>query len=240
MPQSNIPPLPDHHDCEILTGLTVESIPRDGSLGQARNYRKGDSIWKPDDRSDSVFFLHSGQIAIISSDRNGREIVFGVIEAGEVFGELCFCAPKKHFLRGNYARAVIKSELVEIKLEEFLSFLQTSRDLIQAFTFTFCCRLSDCQRRVEFLAYRGAEERLGRVLLHIAATRGKPSDELKNQIVLPVSHEELAQMAAMSRPHVTVTMGKLRRRGLVSYERNKPLTIDTEAFSIYLTGISSS
>lgn len=85
-----------------------------------------------------------------------------------------------------------------------------------------------------------AEERLERVLLHIATTRGKSSDESEGQTVLPVSHDELAQMAAMSRPHVTVTMGKLRRRGLVNYERNKPLTVDTEALSIYLTGISSS
>ncbi|MCA1622742.1 MAG: Crp/Fnr family transcriptional regulator [Acidobacteria bacterium] len=240
MPQENIPPLPDHRDCEVLTGLTVDSVPRDNSLGRVRGVRKGGSVWKPDDRSDGIFFLQSGQIAIVASDRDGRELVLGVVEAGEPFGELCFCAPKKHFLRGTYARATVKSEVLEIKLEAFLSFLQTSRDLLQAFTFTFCCRLSDCQRRVEFLAYRGAEERLGRVLLHIASTRGKPSDALAGQIVLPVSHDELAQMAAMSRPHVTVTMGKLRRRGLVNYERNKPLTVDPEALSIYLTGISSS
>ncbi len=240
MPQNNIPPLPDHHDCEILTGLTVDNVPRDNSLGRARRHRKGGNIWKPDDRSDGIFFLQSGQVAIVSSDRDGREIAFGVIKPGEPFGELCFCAPKKHFLRGTYARAVAESEVLEIKLDDFMAFLQTSRELIQAFTFTFCCRLSDCHRRVEFLAYRGAEERLGRVLLHIAATRGKPSDALSGQTVLPVSHDELAQMAAMSRPHVTVTMGKLRRRGLVNYERNKPLTVDTEALSIYLTGIGSS
>ena len=239
MSLENIPSLPDHKDCEILAGLTAESVPRDGSLGRVGSYRKDNFIWQPDDRSDSLFFLHSGQIAVVSSDRDGREIVLGVIEAGEIFGELCFCAPKKHFLRGTYARALVKCEAVEIKLEEFLSYLQTSRDLIQAFTFTFCCRLSDCQRRVEFLAYRGAEERLGRVLLHIAATRGKPSETHKNHTILPVSHEELAQMAAMSRPHVTVTMGKLRRQGLVSYERNKSLMVDTDALSIYLTGISS-
>ncbi len=240
MAQENIQPLPDHRDCEVLTGLTVDSVPRDGSLGRTHNFRKGSNVWKPDDRSEGIFFLLNGQVAIVLSDSDGRELVLGVIEAGEPFGELCFCAPKKHFLRGNYARATLKSEVLEIKLDTFLSYLQTSRDLLQSFTFTFCCRLSDCQRRVEFLAYRGAEERLGRVLLHIAATRGKPNDALAGQIVLPVSHDELAQMAAMSRPHVTVTMGKLRRRGLVNYERNKPLTVDTEALSIYLTGISSS
>jgi len=234
MPKENIPPLPDHGDCEILTGLTVDSTPRDGSLGHSRSYRKGGDVWKPDDRSDSIFFLHSGQVAVVSSDRDGRELVLGVIETGEPFGELCFCAPKKHFLRGTYARAVARSEVLEIKLDDFMSFLQTSRDLLTAFTFTFCCRLSDCQRRVEFLAYRGAEERLGRVLLHVAATRGKPSEALSGQTVLPVSHDELAQMAAMSRPHVTVTMGKLRRQNLVFYERSRPLTVDVPLLTAYL------
>jgi CRP/FNR family transcriptional regulator len=240
MSQENTPALLDHRDCEVLTGLTIDSVPRDDSLGQTRSVRKGGDVWKPDDRSDGIFFLQSGQVTIVSSDRDGRELVLGVIEAGEPFGELCFCAPKKHFLRGTYARAVAKSEVLEIKLDDFLSFLQTSRNLLQAFIFTFCCRLSDCQRRVEFLAYRGAEERLGLVLLHAAATRGKSSNELQGQTVLPISHNELAQMAAMSRPHVTVTMGKLRRRGLVRYERNKPLTVDTKALNIYLTGISAS
>ncbi|MFN2394020.1 MAG: helix-turn-helix domain-containing protein, partial [Pyrinomonadaceae bacterium] len=46
-------------------------------------------------------------------------------------------------------------------------------------------------------------------------------------------HDELAQMAAMSRPHVTVTMGRLRRRGLVRYERSGPLVVDVEALAKY-------
>ncbi len=236
MAQKNIPPLSDHRDCEILTGLTVENVPRDSSLGRARSYRKGGTIWQPDDRSDSIFFLLSGQIVVIVSDRSGREVVLAVIEAGEPFGELCFCAPKKHFLRETYARAVVKSEVLEIKLDDFMNYLQENRDALQAFTFTFCSRLSDCQRRIEFLAYRGAEERLGRLLLHLAATRGKPSDPQPGQTLLPISHGELAQMAAMSRPHVTVTMGKLRGRGLVQYNRNSPLTVDVEALNNYLTG----
>jgi CRP-like cAMP-binding protein len=239
MPQKNIPPLPDHRDCEILTGLTVDNVPRDSSIGRTRNYRKGSSIWQPDDRSDSIFSLQSGQIAVIVSDRDGREVVLAVVEAGKPFGELCFCAPKKHSLREAYARAAVKSEVLEIKLDDFMNFLQENRDALQAFTFTFCCRLSDCQRRIEFLAYRGGEERLGRVLLHLAATRGKPSDTQQGQTILLISHDELAQMAAMSRPHVTVTMGKLRGRGLVQYNRNSPLTVDVKALNNYLTGDST-
>ncbi|MDQ3257916.1 MAG: hypothetical protein M3R15_29195 [Acidobacteriota bacterium] len=39
----------------------------------------------------------------------------------------------------------------------------------------------------------------------------------------------------MNRSHVSVTMGKLRRRGLVSYERNRPLVVDVPALTAYLT-----
>lgn len=51
-----------------------------------------------------------------------------------------------------------------------------------------------------------------------------------------MSHEELAQLGAMSRPHVTVTMGRLRRLGLVRYERNLPLFVDVLRLTAYLSG----
>ena len=33
MPPTNLIPLPDHQECEILTGLTVDNFPRDNSIG---------------------------------------------------------------------------------------------------------------------------------------------------------------------------------------------------------------
>ena len=54
--------------------------------------------------------------------------------------------------------------------------------------------------------------------------------------MLLVSHDELAQMAAMSRSHVTVTMGKFRHRGVVQYERGLPLMVNVKSLAAYLTG----
>ncbi|MBA3563318.1 MAG: Crp/Fnr family transcriptional regulator [Gammaproteobacteria bacterium] len=79
--------------------------------------------------------------------------------------------------------------------------------------------MSETERRVEVLAYRGAEERLGRLLLQLAAAPGGEESE----VALHVSHEDLARMAAMSRAHVTVTMGRFRRRGIVRYKGNRQL-----------------
>jgi CRP-like cAMP-binding protein len=167
------------------------------------------------------------------SDADGHEIIVNVIQVGEPFGELCFCAEDKG-LRLTNARAVIESEAVEISYRDFLNYLQADAKALHSFVITFCKRLSDAERRNEVLAHRGAEDRLGRLLLNLVATRGHQSARENNLVILHVSHDELAQMAAMSRSHVTVTMGKLRRRNLVFYDRHQPLTVDAPLLTTYL------
>lgn len=76
---------------------------------------------------------------------------------------------------------------------------------------------------------------MGKLLLHLVKTRGHSSAQDNDKVILHVSHDELAQMAAMNRSHVTVTMGKLRRQNLVFYERSRPLTVDVPSLMTYLS-----
>jgi hypothetical protein len=44
-------------------------------------------------------------------------------------------------------------------------------------------------------------------------------------------------MAGMTRSHVTVTLGRFRRAGLVRYHREGPLRVDVRALTEYLGGL---
>ncbi|MDQ3754537.1 MAG: Crp/Fnr family transcriptional regulator [Acidobacteriota bacterium] len=217
-----------------MTGLALEHLPEDDSLGRSGRYRKGADIWRPDDRADCIYFLRRGQVAVMSCDSDGNEVIMQVIERGEPFGELCFCSQEKG-LRHTTGRTVIESDILEIKHRDFVGYLQQHTDALMNFTFTLCERLSEMKLRVGVLAHRGAEERLGRLLLQLAAPPGPQHMEGTNEVPLHIGHEELAKMAAMNRSHVSVTMGKLRRRGLVRYERNRPLMVNVPALTAYLT-----
>jgi len=83
--------------------------------------------------------------------------------------------------------------------------LQQHHEALKNLLLMFCIRLADAERRIEVLAYRGAEERLGRLLLSLASSSERETGDDSGEITLPISHEELAQMAAMSRAHTTVT-----------------------------------
>lgn len=225
----------DHRPCESLTELTLNHLPHDGSLGRVRHYDQGTYVWLAGDPADRIYFLRRGQVAIMVNDPQGREITLqSVIIPGEPFGELCYCSAREG-QRPTLSRAVLNSEVVEILLDDFVSYLQYHREALMAFMFTFCLRLSDAERRAEILTHRGAEERLGRLLLQLVRTRGQPNIKVEGLVMLHVSHDELAQIAAMSRPHVTVTMGKLRRLSLIQYERNQPLLVDVSALNAYLS-----
>lgn len=223
----------NHQVCQTLTELTLEHLPRDGTLGDVRTYHKGVGIWRPEDAADRIYFLKRGQAAVTASDAEGREVLIRLVEPGEPFGELCFCSEKEG-IRRTTARAVNDCEAVEIKHRDFTNYLQSDTNALNSFVFTFCRRLSDAERRIEILAHRGAEDRLGRLLLHLAAIRGQSDDRERDKMMLRVNHDELAQMAAMSRSHVTVTMGKFRQRGFVLYERNRPLVVDVPSLKDYL------
>ena len=231
---------PNHLDCEALTGLTADHLPRDGSLGRVRRYTKGADLWQADDPADRVYFLRRGRVEIMTATPHERPVVLRTIEAGQPFGALCVCTSRAG-TRDTTAHALVACEATEIKLSAFLDYLRQDRAALEALVCTLCLRLTDTEHRVEVLAHRGAEQRLGRLMIRLGTVgtlgklgprggRGAP----RSTVTLSLSHNELAKMAGMTRPHVTVTLGRLRRRGLVHYSREGPLRVDVPGLTAYL------
>ena len=231
------PRFPHHRDCDALTGITLDHLPHDGSLGRTRRYAKGVDVWQSDDAADRVFFLRRGRVAILTASPDERPVMLRTVEVDQPFGELCLCTARTR-TRATTARTLVPSEAVEIKLTQFLAYLRHNPEVVDALLCTLCLRLSEAEHRVEVFAHRGAEQRLGRLLIRLgtSGTRARRAGP-RDTVTLSLSHNELAQMAGMTRSHVTVTMGRLRRLGLVRYRREGPLRVDLPALTEYLGGL---
>ena len=228
------PKFPHHRDCEALTGITLDHLPRDGSLGRVRRFAKGAFLWRPDGAADRIYFLRKGRVVVSTARPHERPVILRTIDPNQPFGELCLCSVRSG-IRGTTASAVVASEAFEIKLSQFLGYLKQNRPVIEAMMFTLCLRLTDAEHRIEVMAHRGAEQRLGRLLLRLAASPGRKGNlGLRDAVAVAVSQNELAKLAGMSRPHVTVTMGRLRRRRLVQYEREGLVHVEVAPLTEYL------
>ena len=208
-------------------------MPHDGSLGRVRKFRKDVDIWQPTDASDRIYFLQRGKVEICSGDPQARDILLQTVTAGEPFGELCFCA-ETGGVRNTVARTVQPVTAVEIEYHAFLKYVRASDQVLSELIMTVCQRLSDCETRTEMLAQRGAQDRVGLLLLQLAAKVTKAAGKTQKAVQVRKTHGELASLAAMSRAHVTVTLGLFRRDRLIQYERGSALTVNVPALTAYM------
>jgi CRP-like cAMP-binding protein len=74
-------PFAEHRTCLTLTRLSVNHLPRDGSLGRVRKFRKGVDIWHADDQADRIYFLQHGEVDIFSGDPQARDILLQEVTA---------------------------------------------------------------------------------------------------------------------------------------------------------------
>ena len=73
---------------ERLIAMLKPGIARLASRGILRSYRKNTIILNEGEPGDSLFVLLQGQVKVYATDENGREITYGMISAGDYFGEM--------------------------------------------------------------------------------------------------------------------------------------------------------
>lgn len=229
-----------HDACEALGAAVVDTTLSElGSVhARRRHYPSGSAIWQPSDLPDRVFRLQSGRVHILIVTAEGEEQLYRAVAPGELFGEMCFCA-HRHEPHGSVARSLGRSEVWATSYEDFRRIVRDDASLIDAVLQTFCTRVGAAEERARMLACRDARERLARLLVQLAhakprhdaaraATRGiAPGAARDEAAALTLTHADLAAMAALSRPHVSVLMTEFRDRGFVSYGRAGPLRVRT-------------
>lgn len=217
-----------HDQCGTLTSAIRTHLgaePR--NWGLARRYEANRFLWIAADPAKRVFLLEVGRVQIFIIDAEGNERILQVVEPGQVFGEVCFCEGRDQPHETN-ARSVGPIRTREGGFLEFRESLQRNPVLTAHLLETLCVRLCDAEERARILAIRDARVRLVRALQYLATTRGREKPGDPNLVSLTVSHVELASLTAMTRPHTTVIMTRLRKEGVVQYERGSSLTLDLQ------------
>lgn len=81
---------------------------------------------------------------------------------------------------------------------------------------------------VQVLGTRSIHERLCQILLALCTQYGKPINGKGILIDSHFSHDDLAHMVGSSRQWVTITLGKLQRRGALRLGRRSIIVVDPE------------
>lgn len=208
-------------DRERLAGVPLferlDAAELDALLGVARRKRLDarEELFHRGDSGSQVFVILSGRLKVQTTSADGDDIAFGIMDPGEVFGELAL-------LTGGQRTATIVAldpcELLVLDRREFLPFLKAHPEAAVKLLETLALRLRRISEWVEDTLFLNLPSRLAKKLISLARAYGKETaDGLR--IELRLSQTELGDFVGTTRESINKQMRTWSEQGLVTMDQ---------------------
>lgn len=202
-----------------MSELTVQE--RETLRGWLRNatYRTGDVILRQGDPADAFYILTAGAVKVHRTTPTGQERIYALLRPPQWFGESGLLG---YAVRSATVTAMEATSVIILTVYDFerfaawhpagaLSVLRTiGRRLMQ--------RLHETQLATEDLLSCTSEERVMVTITRLVNEYGQLSNDGMEKR-LRLGHEELGQLAGVSRETVSRVLGRLRDKGLLRQGR---------------------
>jgi CRP-like cAMP-binding protein len=195
------------------------------SYSRVERYPAGREIFAKGSPGQSLMAVLRGSVKISSLSESGREIVFTMFNAGEIFGEIAILDGKD---RSADATALTDCELLVLNRRDILPVLENRADLCMILLKVLCRKLRLTTEQVEDVTVRHLESRVAKALVQLAESAGLHA--VRSPLVeLHVSQRELGNKAAGSRESVNKQLQEWHRQGLIDLGKSSILIRDVEA-----------
>ncbi|WP_172195190.1 Crp/Fnr family transcriptional regulator [Saccharibacillus qingshengii] len=189
-----------------------------------KRLRKEQVLFDQGDLAAEMYIVKSGSLQIYREDE-GRVIVLGHQFPGQMIGELEAVHENKERLAS--VSALEKTVLWKIEQKDLDKLLDLYPVLLRRMFYVVSDRLSQADRKIEYLAFLDSRVRVSNLLLDLLANFGIPvEDGIK--IEWRITHQYFSQMIGTGREAVTRALLELRQEGLIRTEARKIVVLDLE------------
>jgi CRP-like cAMP-binding protein len=181
-----------------------------------RRFASDSYIFREGDPGDHLQLITRGEVKISRTTEAGGEVVFAVLGAGDVFGEMAVL--QENAVRSADAQALADTECFALHRHALVAFLKAN----PAVMWRVVTVLSDYIRRKDEafsdLAFNDIPGRVARKLLELAAARG---EAVGAGAQVTVAQRTLAGLVGASRENVNRALSRYAALGAIRLERGR-------------------
>jgi CRP-like cAMP-binding protein len=175
-------------------------------LGTQCTFPVGAELLRQNAVSNHVLLLRSGCVKVVSNRDDGKRVVLGIRDAGEIIGEMSSMAGEP---RSASVYAIRTVDAITVPAGRFNAFIRSHIDAAIALQCHMCARLREADRSRKSAGTDSIERRIAAVLLQLASRYGISEPHGGSILIdLPLSQEDLAGLALTSER----TMGRILMR----------------------------
>jgi CRP/FNR family transcriptional regulator, cyclic AMP receptor protein len=175
----------------------------------------------------SLSFIARGRARAERTLLSGNVLPLGYRSIGDVAGEWALAGLERH---GENVIAMDDCDVVRVPLATMNTLMRNDPMITQALVQGVVQRQADAEDRISSLLFRPVEGRLVEFLLR-AAERWGVQDAGGIMISAPITHLEIAKVIGSTRETVTVTLGILRKDGLLNVAGRRLIIVDRDALA---------
>jgi len=173
-----------------------------------------------------IVVLGRGRARIERTSGDGA-VPLGYRGSGDMLGESCIGGSPTYT---ESAMAMEEVEAIRVPTAVITSLIAADPAFGSAVMGLLLARQREIEERIESMLFRNVEGRLAEFLLKAADRWGVPTP--KGMLIsAPITHLEIAQSIGSTRETVTLTLGALRREGLLDVAGRRLIVKDREALA---------
>jgi CRP/FNR family transcriptional regulator, cyclic AMP receptor protein len=198
-----------------LSAASFDAVPR------------GKPIVQQGSMAQALAVLVRGRARVERSLLSGDVLPLGYRGAGDVAGESALVGTE------NYTENVVAmddSDVVRIPVTTMSAIIKSDPAIAQALVNVVLQRQNESEDRLSSLLFRPVEGRVVEFLLQATSRWGMP-DARGTLISAPITHLEIAKAIGSTRETVTVTLGILRRDGLLLAAGRRLIVVDRDGLA---------
>lgn len=202
----------------MVLDTTLRSIPlfsqlREGDIwtirgaASTRRYPKDSIILFESDHVDALYVVLSGQVKLVHTAEDGREVILATRGGNDFFGELSLIDDQP---LTAHVIAMRDAELLILRRHDFRRCLADMPGISMGMLRALCQRLRRADSMIGGLVLLDVKGRVARLILEMAAQNDGTN------VPKGITHQTIAQMIGASRETVSRTLREITTQGLLT------------------------
>jgi CRP-like cAMP-binding protein len=198
----------------VFEGLDLDRLQPSLESWRQTVVEEGDLLSGPGLRHERLHLLLEGELAAFELTADGKRVLMEIVEPGGLDGLLLMAG-----LEGHFTEAKKPSLVVALTRQELEKVVELEPRFARNLLRLVLRRLEKREQQIHSLAHREPSRRLARQLLALGEYVGSRQGDVV--VLRPrLSHQMLADMLALRRETVTLSLGALSALGAVQVRRS--------------------
>jgi len=198
----------------LLQHLSDGDLQHISDVATCARFKHNETIFRRGESETDLMIIVSGRVKLSATSTDGQELVVNIVERGHIIGEIAVIDGKP---RSYDATVLEESEILIVKRQDLIPFLEQRSDICLRFMAALCERLRRSEALAQDAIFLNAGARLARQLLRLAESHGR-KDGGAILIDLALSQGDLASLVGMTRESINKQLCGWRRDGVIWFK----------------------